>query len=180
MFHPFLLKKNITEITVEELREMGVVGLLLDVDNTLTAHDSQELSPAVADWLETVMRAGMRPLIVSNGKKKRVQPFAKKLGLPFTASAAKPLPFGFWRAARSLGLKRRQCVVIGDQIFTDVLGGKCAGIRVIQLLPLAPKRISRSFTSNGNGSAASCGTGKKRRKRHDCTVRAGGKLQRFL
>ena len=69
MFHPFLLKKNITEITVEELREMGVVGLLLDVDNTLTAHDSQELSPAVADWLETVMRAGMRPLIVSNGKK---------------------------------------------------------------------------------------------------------------
>lgn len=139
MFHPFLLKKNITEITVEELREMGVVGLLLDVDNTLTAHDSQELSPAVADWLETVMRAGMRPLIVSNGKKKRVQPFAKRLGLPFTASAAKPLPFGFWRAARSLGLKRRQCVVIGDQIFTDVLGGKCAGIRVIQLFPLAPE-----------------------------------------
>ena len=40
MFHPFLLKKNITEITVEELREMGVVGLLLDVDNTFTAHDS--------------------------------------------------------------------------------------------------------------------------------------------
>ncbi len=139
LFHPFLLKKNITEITVEELQKMGVVGLLLDVDNTLTAHDSQELSPAVADWLKAVSNAGMQPLIVSNGKKKRVQPFAKKLGLPFTASAAKPLPFGFLRAARSLGLKRRQCAVIGDQIFTDVFGGKCAGIRVIQLLPLAPE-----------------------------------------
>ena len=123
LFHPFLLKKNITEITVEELQKMGVVGLLLDVDNTLTAHDSQELSPAVADWLKTVSDAGMQPLIVSNGKKKRVQPFAKKLGLPFTASAAKPLPFGFLRAARSLGLKRRQCAVIGDQICTDVFGG---------------------------------------------------------
>ena len=136
MFHPFLLKKNITEITVEELREMGVVGLLLDVDNTLTAHDSQELSSAVADWRETVMRAGMRPLIVSNGKKKRVQPFAKRLGLPFTASAAKPLPFGFWRAARSLGLKRRRCVVIGDQIFTDVLGANLFGVPCIFVFPM--------------------------------------------
>ena len=37
------------------------------------------------------------------------------------------------------GLKRCECVVIGDQIFTDVLGGKAAGMRVIQVLPIDTK-----------------------------------------
>lgn len=139
VFHPFLLKQKITDITIEELQAMGVTGLLLDVDNTLTTHDSQLLTAEVAAWLQSVQAAGFIPEIVSNGYQERVRPFAEKLGLPYTAVAAKPLPFGFWRAARRIGATRRQCVVIGDQIFTDVLGGKCAGMRVIQLLPIAPE-----------------------------------------
>ena len=139
VFRPFLLKKNITAVTVSELHGMGVTCLLLDVDNTMTAHDSQTLDAAVNTWLEEMRAAGFRLMIVSNGKKRRVAPFADRLSLPYTAMAAKPLPFGFWRAARKLGVKRKDCTVIGDQIFTDVLGGKLAGMRVIQLLPLAPE-----------------------------------------
>ncbi len=136
LFRPFLLKQNITDISVETLREMGVKALLLDVDNTLTTHNSQALEPSVSAWLENVKQNGFTPVIVSNGVKNRVRPFAERLGLPFTASAAKPLPNGFLRAMRECGLKRQDCVVIGDQIFTDVLGGKAAGMRVIQVLPI--------------------------------------------
>ncbi len=136
IFRPFLLKKDITAVSVALLHEMEVKALLLDVDNTLTTHNSQDLNPAVSAWLEDVKQNGFTPVIVSNGTKKRVRPFAQHLGLPFTASAAKPLPIGFLRAMKERGLTRQECVVIGDQIFTDVLGGKAAGMRVIQVLPI--------------------------------------------
>ena len=136
LFRPFLLKKDVMSITVDLLREMGVKALLLDVDNTLTTHNSQALDPRVLAWLENVKENGFTPIIVSNGVAERVRPFAEHLGLPFTASAAKPLPNGFLRAMKQRGLSRKECVVIGDQIFTDVLGGKAAGMRVIQVLPI--------------------------------------------
>jgi len=136
IFRPFLLKKDVTSISPALLHEMGIKALLLDVDNTLTTHNSQHLPPAISQWLETVKGEGFTPVIVSNGNEKRVTPFANALGLPFTASAAKPFPCGFLRAMKERGLKREECVVIGDQIFTDVLGGKAAGMRVIQVLPI--------------------------------------------
>lgn len=133
---PFMFKEKITDITVEELRAVGVRGILLDVDNTLTTHDSQEIAPAVMAWLQGMTESGFSLMIVSNGKRRRVTPFAEKVGLPFVSMAAKPLPFGFLRAVKALGFKRRECVEIGDQYFTDFLGGKLAGVRVIQLMPI--------------------------------------------
>lgn len=138
LFRPAVFKKNITAVSVSWLQEAGVKAVLLDVDNTLTAHNSQQLEDSVQQWLSSVQQAGIIPVIVSNGNKKRVQPFAERLGLPFTPSAAKPLPFGFLRAVKQMGLAKEACVVIGDQIFTDVLGGNLAGIPVIQVVPLDP------------------------------------------
>ena len=47
LFYPTILRKRVTSITAEDLRALGVRGLLLDVDNTLTTHGSQALDPAV-------------------------------------------------------------------------------------------------------------------------------------
>ncbi len=136
VFRPFLLKQHITDISLSQLQELGIRVLLLDVDNTLTAHNSQQLSPEIAAWLDAVQAAGITPLIVSNGKYERVRPFAENLGLPFTASAAKPLPFGFLRAVKQAGVTKTGCLAVGDQIFTDILGANMAGIRSVQVLPL--------------------------------------------
>lgn len=127
LFYPTILRKRVTSITAEDLRALGVRGLLLDVDNTLTTHGSQALDPAVLAWLQAMEAAGFTPTVVSNALRKRVEPFAGKLGLRFIAFACKPLPIGFLRAAKRLGLPRGQCVVIGDQTFTDVLGARLAG-----------------------------------------------------
>lgn len=51
LFYPTILRKRVTSITAEDLRALGVRGLLLDVDNTLTTHGSQALDPAVLAWL---------------------------------------------------------------------------------------------------------------------------------
>lgn len=136
LFHPTILKNRITDITPTELRAMGVEALLLDVDNTLTRHHSQDLGHDVAAWLEEMKAQGIRLRLVSNSRCPRVEPFAKRIGLEFEHTSCKPLPFGFWRAAKAMGVSKRACLAIGDQSFTDVLGAKLAGVRVAQLLPI--------------------------------------------
>ena len=136
LFTPTVLKNRIFELTVDELRKMGVDALLLDVDNTLTEHHSQELDVVTEAWLIAVKEAGIKLMLVSNSKDPRVAPFAKRIDLPYVHTSLKPLPFGFLRAAKALGVSRKRCMAVGDQSFTDVLGAKLAGVRVVQLIPV--------------------------------------------
>ncbi len=143
LFAATVYKRRLTDLTADELRRMGVRGLLLDVDNTLTPHDDPHVSDAVRCWLSDRIKEGFLLTVVSNNREERVAPFARMIGLPFTAHARKPLPSGFWRAASSLGLSRGQCLVIGDQIFTDIAGANLAGMRSVQLLPIVPEKKQR-------------------------------------
>ncbi len=139
LFYPTLYRRRITDLTSADLRTLGVSGLLLDVDNTLTTHDCPELEPAVTAWLAAMQAAGFHMTVVSNNSPQRVAPFAGRIGLPFQAKAAKPLPGGYRAAARALGLLPQQCAVIGDQIFTDILGANLAGMPSVLLEPIQPE-----------------------------------------
>ncbi len=136
LFYPTVYFKRITDITVEQLHKMGVKGLLLDVDNTLTTHGSQELSDDVRDWLQVMKEADIRMTVVSNSWEWRVAPFADRIGLRHISLSCKPLPFGFLRGIYRLQLKRSECLAIGDQVFTDILGANLCGIRCAQLQPI--------------------------------------------
>ena len=136
LFFPTLYRRRITDVTAEDLHRLDVKALLLDVDNTLTTHDAPDLTDEVKSWLAERQAEGFVLLIVSNNREERVAPFAEKIGLPFYAHARKPVPFGFRAAARQAGVHRKQCVVIGDQIFTDVLGGNRAGVSTILVKPI--------------------------------------------
>lgn len=139
LFYPTMMKNRITDVTAEELRRQGIKGLLLDVDNTLTRYKSQELADDVKAWLHRMDREGFALTIVSNGLPNRVRPFAEKVGLRCIAFACKPSPLGYFRGARRLGLRRRECAIIGDQMFTDVMGANLCGMRSILLKPIEPE-----------------------------------------
>ena len=66
LLYPDLLKNSVAEITYDDLHRLGVKGLLLDVDNTLTTHDSQRLEEKVSEWLEMMKRMEIGLTIVSN------------------------------------------------------------------------------------------------------------------
>ena len=136
LFFPTLYRRRITDVTTEDLHRLGVECLLLDVDNTLTTHDAPDLTDMVKVWLTMMSEAGFSLIIVSNNSAERVAPFAEKIGLPFYAHARKPLPFGFRAAANKMGCVRKRCVVIGDQLFTDMLGANLAGVPSILLEPI--------------------------------------------
>ena len=84
--------------------------------------------------------------LLSNSRDKRLAPFAKKIGLDYIAMGLKPLPFGFSRALKKLGTEKCEPAVVGDQIFTDTLGGNAFGIKTILLTPIKPESSLRFRT----------------------------------
>ena len=136
LLYPTLYRRRVTDITLQDLEMLGVKGLLLDVDNTLTTHGSQHLSEEVAAWLRAMQEAGVKLTVVSNSWEWRVAPFAQKIGLRHTSLSCKPSPIGFWRGARRMGLKCRECAAVGDQVFTDILGANLGGVPCILLDPI--------------------------------------------
>ena len=82
------------------------------------------------------MRAlGIKMRVVSNNTNKRVAPLAAKLGLPFTANGAKPLTFGITRAMKAMNAGKSETLVVGDQIFTDIMAGNLKGVRTVLVEP---------------------------------------------
>jgi len=139
LFFPTLYRRRITDVTVEDLHRLGAACVLLDVDNTLTTHDAPDLDASVREWLDRMQEEGLLLIIVSNNCPERVDPFARSVGLPYAALARKPLPVGYRAASAALDVSLRECVAIGDQIFTDVLGANLAGIPSILLEPIQPE-----------------------------------------
>ena len=59
LFYPHAMADRVYRITPELLKSWGVRGLILDIDNTLTADRSQELPEEVAGWLEACKPIGI-------------------------------------------------------------------------------------------------------------------------
>lgn len=136
-----LLKPNIkldrvTDITPAILKKYNINSLILDVDNTLSTHHGQVLTDGLPEWLVNMRNSGIGMIILSNSKEQRVKTFAEKINLPYISLGLKPLPFRYISALKRLGNKRNNTAIVGDQIFTDVLGGNIVGIKTILLDPI--------------------------------------------
>ena len=127
---------RVTEITPEFLIKNNIRGLLLDLDNTLTTHDNPVPGEGVTEWLDSMRSAGIKMVIVSNNHPPRVKPFADMLGLDFVCEGKKPLSSGFNRAQKRMGIPFLQLAVVGDQIFTDMLGANLKRVRGIFVYPI--------------------------------------------
>ncbi len=139
MLKPKFKFNKITDISLGFLKENEISALLLDVDNTLSTHHGQQLTDGLEAWLNEMKNGAITLLVISNSKEKRVKPFCEKIGLPYISLALKPLPFGFLRAIKTVQIKRESIGVVGDQIFTDSLGGNLVGIKTILLDPILPE-----------------------------------------
>jgi len=134
---------SVTDITADWLLQNEIIGLALDVDNTLAKYSEDMPAPEIVEWLSKMREAGIRSVIVSNSRREtRVPVISQALGLKYIVKAGKPSRKGFLKAAELLGLEPANIAVVGDQIFTDVLGAKRAGCKA---LIVYPRGISESL-----------------------------------
>jgi uncharacterized protein len=147
MLGPDRFAPRLHDVPHEELEAAGIRGLIVDLDNTLLGFRETELAQEHLDWVARAHERGFRIVMLSNNFSERVNALAAQLDVACFPNALKPLPFGFLRAKKYLQMRRREIAVVGDQLFTDVLGGKICGLYTILTEPIEAKdfAVTRFF-----------------------------------
>lgn len=130
-------RRSILEVTPEYLRERGLGGVILDIDNTLIGHNVPIPTAEVMALLDKYRQSGIRMCVVSNNRRQRVADFCEKIGVEhFVWDALKPAARGYEEAAEIMGLPPEKTAAVGDQIYTDVWGARRAGCYAVLLRPI--------------------------------------------
>ena len=130
-FKPRLYETSIYEIDLNKLSELGIKGFIFDVDNTIVTYDTPLPDEKVKEWFEKLHKVGFVSYIASNNNKGRVEHFAKELGVGFLPKAKKPLTKNLKLICDKMGISPSETAMVGDQLFTDMLGGNMAGMFTI-------------------------------------------------
>ncbi len=138
MLAPDRFAPRLCDVSLLELSDRGFQGIIVDLDNTLVAYRRAEVIDDHLTWIAEALDRGFRIVMLSNNFSDRVTRIAQQLKVLSVPNALKPLPFGFARALRALKLPRHRVLVVGDQLFTDVLGAKLFGLHTILTEPIEP------------------------------------------
>lgn len=132
---------SVTDITIEFMKKNNLKGLILDVDNTLIDFD-KNLSEEIVKWCNNLKQNGIKICILSNTNKiEKVTKVANKLELKFYYFAKKPTKSGFKKAQKYLNFEPSEIAVVGDQIFTDIIGGNRMEMFSILVKPIDTRDI---------------------------------------
>ena len=138
---PDAIVDRVEDISLDLLRSLSVRGVALDLDNTIVPWYTTDLAPAVAEWVARLLADGLRVCLLTNNYAGHATDVAQALSVPIIPGALKPAPGAFRRALSALAVPARESVVIGDQLFTDVLGGKLLGMRAILVRPIGGREF---------------------------------------
>ena len=132
---PDLRFASVEQIDVPTLASRGITGLLTDLDGTLIGDHQHDVAGSVTEWVDGLRAAGIGVCIVSNSGPARVAPLAAALDVPYVANAAKPLRRGIDAGLRALARPANDVALVGDQLFTDVWGGRRSRLLTILVAP---------------------------------------------
>lgn len=148
-FFPDKVVNRVEDISIEDLKQENIKGLILDVDNTI-AKRKLEPTEEVKAWIEVMKKNGIKICLVSNNNRSRVEKLSKNLKVNGIHGACKPAKRAFICALKLMGTKPSETAVVGDQIFTDVYGGNRLNLYTIYVNPIAEEdyfitQIKRPF-----------------------------------
>lgn len=139
IFYPKEFYTKVQDINLDKY--LSFDGIILDLDNTLTKRGEYILEDDVFNWLKKA-KERFKIGIISNNRKKREINKINELEIPIIFNGLKPLPFSFVKILKILNLKKEKTLLIGDQIFTDILGGN---ILKLYTILVEPKDKSKDF-----------------------------------
>lgn len=138
---PDIFLNTIYELDTALLKDLKINSIIVDIDNTLVSWNTKEPDDKVYELVRKLGAEGFNICILSNGTRKRVEEFNKYLKLPAVYKAIKPSKTAFRRAMKLMNSVPANTAVIGDQIFTDVLGGNRLGLYTILVAPISDKEF---------------------------------------
>lgn len=139
-FKPTMYRKNIFEIDYKKLKELGITCLVFDLDNTLGLISEKEC-PRKTKKLIKELQEDFLVLISSNNTGDRLKPYLEDLGIGGVAWSMKPSTRGLRKIKKDYKLKKKEMVMIGDQMVTDIFAGNRFRIMTILVDPLGEKDL---------------------------------------
>lgn len=138
---PDIYLNTVYELDIAVLKQKGIRAIIVDIDNTLVAWDTRLPDEKVNELVGRLVAEGFKICILSNNSRKRVEEFNKGLKLPAIYKALKPGKAAFRRAMKLMEARVSETAVIGDQLFTDILGGNRLGLFTVLVAPISSKEF---------------------------------------
>ena len=128
---PKLITDELTDLTPQLLKDRGIKLLMMDFDNTIVPYTTDVPTGKMAQWLEMMKQSEIQICVVSNSHNSRVPTFCEKYGIPCITHAKKPGTKGIRECLAKFGISPSEAALVGDQIYTDTIGGNSAGVTSI-------------------------------------------------
>lgn len=139
MLRPDYYYDSVFHIPYAELREQNIRGLIFDLDNTLTPFHEKLPPSKIVALMKRLEKMGFQVCLLTNNTTGRLNKFNEQMQLKGIANGLKPFTRGIRKSMRLMGTNKNQTVIIGDQLLSDVWGGKNAGIKTILVKPITEK-----------------------------------------
>ena len=138
---PEKVYENLTEMPWKELYDEGIRTALLDFDNTLGPDHATEPEEYSYQCVKMIEETGIKCCLVSNAKSGRSAKIAQMLDIPVVTYANKPGTSGVLKAIKLMESTADKSVMVGDQVFTDVIAGNRSGVRTFMVEKLHKSEI---------------------------------------
>lgn len=138
-YKPTYMIEKVSKIPFVLLERDEIHGLIFDVDNTLTTM-GKGITEENLKWIKEAQSLGYKICLLSNSiNMKKIRGLMNMLNINGLCFARKPRIQGFEMALNLLDLKKSEVIMIGDQIFTDIVGANNFGIKSILVKPINKK-----------------------------------------
>lgn len=136
LLKPKMYQKSIYAIDYSRLKQSGIKCLLFDLDNTCVGYHEKNPTKELKQLFQKLTNMGFRIIIFSNAMPKRLIPFGN-LGVECHPASQKPLMRNFKKILMKYDYQKEEVCIIGDQLFTDIVGGNRVGIVTCLVEPLS-------------------------------------------
>lgn len=142
LLKPDLCVDRLPEIDIGFWYNKGIRCILIDLDNTVALWKHPVFTDEAGDFIARARQTGITVVLFSNAPERRVREAAWNAGISYYAYTRKPFPYRYHKAIADLSLSKTEVMAIGDQVFTDVLGGNLAGCTTVLTSPISEREYS--------------------------------------
>jgi len=152
-FFPDEKVSTVEDVDYEKLAKSGIEAVVFDLDNTIAKWGDDRLAEEIIELFERLTLLGLKVGILSNSRRKKIEEFVMELPFPHLFNANKPSRKGFRSMLTDLDVSPEEAAMIGDQMFTDVLGANRMNMYTIRVDPIDPEKEYRFTKINRIGES---------------------------
>jgi len=138
LLKPDYINYDLETFDFNVLKKLKITNIFIDLDNTIVSRYEFDVSKYTINKFNKLENEGFKFYIISNNSKpNRVNKISSLLNIEATYLSLKPLTWTIGRIIKNNSLNKDSCIIIGDQLFTDILTGKLLNISTMLVKPLS-------------------------------------------